>query len=113
MARKGKPRLCRGCGCTLLPEKLWLCDECSAAGVGTRLNPHRLSDREELLGVARAREAAGLDPLEGMSLEDKTALAWCFRRTGYGSYGKMTGYVRANGGRLPPMEPGDWEASKK
>ena len=103
MGRTLKARRCRGCGCILSPVKLWLCDDCTAAGVGARMSPYESADREALLQVAKAREERGLPPLEGMTMDEKSALAWLFRKSGYGSYGKLTGYVRATG-KLPPME---------
>ena len=50
--------------------------------------------------MARERQAFGANPLEGMSLAEIAALAWTYRRDGYGSYGKLRGYVYMTG-RLP------------
>ena len=58
------------------------------------------TDVRELERVARAREAIGRRPLEGMSIGEISALAWTYRKEGYGSYGKLRGYVDATG-RMP------------
>ena len=50
--------------------------------------------------MARERQTLGENPLAGMSMEEISALAWTYRRDGYGSYGKLRGYVHATG-RLP------------
>ena len=58
------------------------------------------TDVRELERVARAREVVGKRPLEGMSIGEISALAWTYRKEGYGSYGKLRGYVDATG-RMP------------
>lgn len=100
--RKRIERRCRCCRGALRPEQLWICDECQALGRGRTFQADCI-DAEELLRVARAREKAGADPLREMGMEEISALAWRFRKTGYGSYGKLRAYVH-NTGKLPPID---------
>lgn len=98
MRKRKSVRRCRCCGAALQPTRLWLCEECQAAG---RTVPKKERvDTEELEAVARERQASGQNPLEGMSLDEVSALAWEYRSEGYGSYGKLRGYVYATG-RMP------------
>ena len=78
-------------------ERLWICESCQEQGM--TVDPGR-PDVRELERVARAREAVGKRPLEGMSIGEISALAWTYRKEGYGSYGKLRGYVDATG-RMP------------
>lgn len=96
--REEKARHCRCCGEAMSPVRLWICENCQALG-RTVVPPHKIN-AEELETVARARQACGMNPLEGMSMEEIAALAWTYRREGCGSYGKLRGYVRMTG-RLP------------
>ena len=82
------------------PYDLWVCEDCRAAGRASELDVIGQINGEELEQVARERQAAGMSPLAGMSVEEIQALAWLYRREGYGSYGKLRGYVDATG-RLP------------
>lgn len=79
------------------PVRLWICESCQEQGM--TVDPGR-PDVRELERVARAREAVGKRPLEGMSIGEISALAWTYRKEGYGSYGKLRGYVDATG-RMP------------
>lgn len=101
-----RARLCKCCGEKLEPTQLWVCAACTAAGLGAKLPVWEPVDRRELLEVARSREARGLPPLEGMSMDEISALAWLFFPVGYGSYGKLRGYVDMTG-KLPPLPPED------
>lgn len=110
MGRK-RVRQCRCCGERLEATRLWVCEACTAAGLGARLPTWEPVDRRELLEVARERERLGLPPLEGMSMEEISALAWLFHKAGYGSYGKLRGYVESTG-KLPPR-PGQPEEAEQ
>lgn len=101
MSRPRKPRPCRCCGGKLPPDRLRVCESCQAAGLAYHMDRYEPVDREELYAVAVVREARGLPPLEGMSMEEISALAWLFRKSGYGTYGKLRGYVESTG-KLPP-----------
>ena len=79
------------------PVRLWICESCQAQGMTVEQGR---TDVRELERVARAREAVGKRPLEGMSIGEISALAWTYRKEGYGSYGKLRGYVEATG-RMP------------
>lgn len=79
------------------PVRLWICESCQAQGMTVEQGR---TDVRELERVARAREAVGKRPLEGMSIGEISALAWTYRKEGYGSYGKLRGYVDATG-RMP------------
>ena len=79
------------------PVRLWICESCQAQGMTVEQGR---PDVRELERVARAREAVGKRPLEGMSIGEISALAWTYRKEGYGSYGKLRGYVDATG-RMP------------
>ena len=96
MAKRIK-RFCRCCGEPMPPVRLWICESCQAQGM--TVDPGR-PDVRELERVARVREAVGKRPLEGMSIGEISALAWTYRKEGYGSYGKLRGYVDATG-RMP------------
>ena len=54
-------------------------------------------DPKELERVALERQAFGLPPLEGFTMDEIAALAWTYRREGYGSYGKLRAYVHTTG----------------
>lgn len=95
---KEQVRHCRCCGETMSPVRLWICENCQA--LGKTVVPLRKINAQELEAVARARQEAGGNPLEDMSLAEIAALAWTYRREGYGSYGKLRGYVFMTG-RLP------------
>lgn len=94
---KRKERFCRCCGGRMPAERLWICESCQAQGMTVEQGR---PDVRELERVARAREAVGKRPLEGMSIGEISALAWTYRKEGYGSYGKLRGYVDATG-RMP------------
>lgn len=96
--KKKQKRSCKCCGAELQPTRLWICEECQAAGRTVKRQP--ATNTQELEGVARARQLAGMDPIAGMRMDEIAALAWTYRREGYGSYGKLRGYVHATG-RLP------------
>lgn len=96
--RKSSVRRCRCCGEPMPPVRLWVCEICQMQGRTVRL-PETLNGAE-LETVARARQECGLNPLDEMTLEEVTVLAWTYRREGYGSYGKLRGYVHMTG-RLP------------
>lgn len=98
MGRKKKVRTCRCCGKKMNPMRLWICEECQEEG--RTIQTYGKINTAELEAVARERQAFGANPLEGMSLAEIAALAWTYRRDGYGSYGKLRGYVYMTG-RLP------------
>lgn len=98
MKKAKKIRTCKCCGARMGPNRLWLCESCREAGMTVK-PPERINT-QELDAVARARQEAGENPLEDMSLAEIAALAWDYRKEGYGSYGKLRGYVRMTG-RLP------------
>lgn len=98
MGRRPKVRICKCCGKKMNPMRLWICEECQAEG--RTIHANGKINTTELEAVARERQASGQNPLEGMQLEEVAALAWTYRREGYGSYGKLRGYVHATG-RLP------------
>lgn len=103
MARRKKDevRKCRCCGSELRPCCLWVCEECQALGRGRQIRAEGI-DARELLLVARKRETLMIDPLKDMDAGEISALAWLFRKSGYGSYGKLRAYVHATG-HLPEM----------
>lgn len=96
--RKEKVRHCRCCGEAMSPVRLWICETCQSLGK-TVVHPRQIDSRE-LETVARARQKSGLSPLDGMTLDEIAALAWTYRNEGYGSYGKLRGYVSMTG-KLP------------
>ena len=96
--RKKQVRHCRCCGEEMSPVCLWICESCQAIG-RTVAHPRQINT-QELETVARTRQDFGLNPLAGMTLDEIAALAWTYRREGYGSYGKLRGYV-AMTGKLP------------
>lgn len=96
--RKRKVRHCRCCGGEMSPFRLWICENCQA--IGRTVIPPQQINTQELETVARTRQGFGLNPLEGMTMDEIAALAWTYRREGYGSYGKFQGYVSATG-KLP------------
>ena len=98
MGRRPKVRRCKCCGKKMNPMRLWICEECQAEGRTIPANGK--INTAELEAVARERQTLGENPLAGMSMEEISALAWTYRRDGYGSYGKLRGYVHATG-RLP------------
>lgn len=97
--RRRKHRNCMCCGKKMPPYDLWACEDCSVAGRAAEIDVIERIHVQELLEVARAREGL-MDPLAGMRIEEIQALSWEFRKEGYGSYGKLRGYVDATG-RLP------------
>lgn len=103
MARsERKGRKCHCCGSALKPSCLWLCEECQALGRGRTLQKGSF-DARELLQIAREREKQGIAPLKDMDMAEKSALAWLFRNSGYGSYGKLRAFVDEMG-KLPPIK---------
>lgn len=99
MKKRGKERHCRCCGETLPVTRLRICEACQLAGHTIPPNAAGI-DTKELESVALERQAFGMPPLEGFTLDEIAALAWTYRREGYGSYGKLRAYVRATG-RMP------------
>lgn len=77
-----------------------ICENCQAAGFGAR-RTERI-DARELLEIIRQREQTGRPPLEGLSIEQITALARMFQPP-YSTYGRLRGHVDATG-RLPGRE---------
>lgn len=96
---KTRRRTCKCCGSVIESYNIWLCDACQGAGMGAEITPGEAS-QEELLRIARARERADKNPLEGMDIGEIALLARCFMQP-YSSYGKLRGYVYACG-KLPP-----------
>lgn len=104
MARKKKnveERRCKCCREALPPEDICLCPNCQAAGLGRHIKRGTI-EPEELLKIAQRREMLGIPPFHGMDMAEISALAWLFRSSGYGSYGKFREYVRMTG-KLPPV----------
>lgn len=98
-AQRRKGRLCRCCGKNMSPTCLWVCHDCQEKGRGKQIAPPTLNGAE-LRQVAEARADAMINPLEGMSIDEISCLAWEYRALGYGSYGKLRGYVEVTG-KLP------------
>lgn len=98
-ARRRKNRVCKCCGKRMPPYDLWVCEDCRLAGRAAELEVIGRIQVKELMEVARARQGL-MNPLEGFSVDEIQALSWEFRKEGYGSYGKLRGYVDATG-RLP------------
>ena len=98
--RRRKLRRCATCGTLLLPTCLQLCESCQALGMGVHLN---LQNRDclEILGVAKAKEAMGANPIHALGLEGVAALARCYKFP-YNTYGKLRAYVEQTG-HLPPQ----------
>ena len=57
---------------------------------------------KELLLVAKQRNDNGMNPIEGMNMEQISLLARCFTPP-YSTYGRFRGYVDMTG-RFPPKE---------
>lgn len=96
---KRKARHCKVCGEKMPGTRLWICDFCSA--LGRSVPPKGEIQAEELLEVARRREQELQNPLEGMDIDEKAALAREFRPP-YATYGRFCAYVKAFG-KLPPV----------
>lgn len=101
MRREDKKRRCKSCGMPMPGNRLWLCEDCQAAGMGITIRRRGDNCGRELLEVARAREH---DPLEGMTPEEIACLSYMFRAP-YNSYGRLRAYVYAMG-ELPGRQ---WE----
>ena len=102
MSRR-KIRHCKSCGEKLPPGRLWLCEACSAAGVGFHTARNAKINAQELLEVALERQEWTQEPLYGMSMEEIAAIASLYCPGPYGSYGKLRSYVREMH-RLPPLD---------
>lgn len=98
-ARRRKSRVCKCCGKRMPPYDLWVCEDCRLAGRAAELGEIGRIQVKELMEVASARQGL-MNPLEGFTVDEIQALSWEFRKEGYGSYGKLRGYVDATG-RLP------------
>lgn len=83
------------------PSDLGLCESCRRIGRRARRDACE-SFGAEVLEVVRHREKFSTKPLEGLGLEEISALARMFKPP-YATYGRLRGYVEETG-HLPPEE---------
>ena len=96
-----KQRRCRVCREPLSAGAIWVCDACSAAGLGASVRRKGCIDARELLEIVRSREGSSM-PLRDMKLDEIAAMAKLYLPP-YGTYGKFRTFVELNR-RLPPAE---------
>lgn len=97
-----KIRRCRSCGEKLSIGRLWLCEECEAAGFGIKLRMADIKrEAQELYDIAKERENMLMNPLNGMHIDEISLLCTLYSGTQYNSYGKLRAYVHEFR-KLPP-----------